>query len=138
VIPALIRRFHEAKVNGSSSVTIWGSGKPRREFLYVDDMAEASVFVMELDQKKYQSQTESMRSQLNVGFGCDIAIHELAITIKKVTEFEGDIQFDSTRPDGSPQKLMDSARLNQLGWYAKIDLELGLNKAYQDFLLHHG
>ena len=138
VIPALIRRFHEAKVNGSSSVTIWGSGKPRREFLDVDDMAEASVFVMELDQKKYQSQTESMRSHLNVGFGSDIAIHELAMTIKKVTEFEGDIQFDSTRPDGSPQKLMDSARLNQLGWYAKIDLELGLNKAYQDFLLHHG
>jgi GDP-L-fucose synthase len=138
VIPALIRRFHEAKVNGGSSVTIWGSGKPRREFLYVDDMAEASVFVMELDQKKYQSQTESMRSHLNVGFGSDITIHELAMTIKKVTGFEGDIQFDSTKPDGSPQKLMDSARLNELRWHAKIDLESGLNKAYQDFLLHHG
>lgn len=137
VIPALIRRFHEAKVNGSSSVTIWGSGKPRREFLYVDDMAEASVFVMELDQKKYQSQTQSMRSHLNVGFGSDITINELATIIKKVTEFEGDIQFDSTRPDGSPQKLMDSSRLNELGWHAKTDFESGLNKAYQDFLLHH-
>ena len=137
VIPALIRRFHEAKINGSSSVTIWGSGKPRREFLYVDDMAEASVFVMELDHKKYQSQTEIMRSHLNVGFGSDITIHELAITIKKVTGFEGVIQFDSNKPDGSPQKLMNSARLNELGWHAKTDLESGLNKAYQDFLLHH-
>ena len=137
VIPALIRRFHEAKVNGSASVTIWGSGKPRREFLYVDDMAEASVFVMELDQKKYQSQTEPMRSHLNVGFGSDITIHELAMTIKKVTGFEGAIQFDSKKSDGSPRKLIDSTRLNQLGWHAKIDLESGLNKAYQDFLLHH-
>jgi GDP-L-fucose synthase len=137
VIPALIRRFHEAKVNGNPSVTIWGSGKPRREFLYVDDMAEASVFVMELDQKNYQSQTEFMRSYLNVGFGSDITIHELAMIIKKVTEFEGTIQFDSKKPDGSLQKLMDSARLNQLGWHAKTDLESGLNKTYQDFLLHH-
>ena len=136
VIPALIRRFHEAKINGNSSVTIWGSGKPRREFLYVDDMAEASVFVMELDTQKYQSQTEPMRSHLNVGFGSDITIHELAMTIKKVIGFEGEIQFDSTKPDGSPQKLMDSARLNELGWKTKTDLESGLNKAYQDFLLH--
>ena len=137
VIPALIRRFHEAKVNRNSSVMIWGSGKPRREFLYVDDMAEASVFVMELDQKKYQSQTQSMRNHLNVGFGSDISIHELAMTIKKVIGFEGEIQFDSKKPDGSPQKLMDITRLNQLGWFAKIDLESGLNKAYQDFLLQH-
>jgi GDP-L-fucose synthase len=137
VIPALIRRFHEAKVNRSSSVTIWGSGKPRREFLYVDDMAEAAVFVMELDQKKYQSLTQSMRNHLNVGFGSDITIHELAMTIKKVIGFEGDIQFDSTKPDGSPQKLMDSTRLNELGWHAKNDLESGLNKAYKDFSLHH-
>jgi GDP-L-fucose synthase len=137
VIPALIRRFHEAKVNRSASVKIWGSGKPRREFLYVDDMSEASVFVMELDQKKYQSQTETMRSHLNVGFGSDITIYELAMTIKKVTGFDGEIQFDSNKPDGSPQKLMDSSRLNQLGWHAKTDLELGLNKSYQDFLLHH-
>jgi GDP-L-fucose synthase len=136
VIPALIMRFHEAKVNGSSSVMTWGSGKPRREFLYVDDMAEASVFVMELDHKKYHSQTQSMRSHLNVGFGSDITIHELAMTIKKVIGFGGEIQFDSEKPDGAPQKLMDSSRLNQLGWHAKTDLESGLNKAYQDFLLH--
>jgi GDP-L-fucose synthase len=137
VIPSLIRRFHEAKVNGINSVTVWGSGQSRREFLYVDDMAEASVFVMELEQKKYQSQTESMRNHLNVGFGSDITIHELVMAIKKVTGFEGEIQFDSKKLDGSPQKLMDSARLNQLGWHAKTDLESGLNKAYQDFLLHH-
>jgi GDP-L-fucose synthase len=137
VIPALIRRFHEAKVNKNTSVTIWGSGKPRREFLYVDDMAEASVFVMEVDQKNYQSQTENMRSHLNVGFGSDITIHELAMTIRKVIGFKSEIQFDPNKPDGSPQKLMDSSRLNQLGWYAKTDLESGLNKAYQDFLLHH-
>jgi len=137
VIPALIRRFHEAKVIGSVSVKIWGSGKPRREFLYVDDMAEASVFVMELDQKKYQSQTETMRSHLNVGFGSDLTIYELATAIKNVIGFEGEIEFDSKKPDGSPQKLMDSSRLNQLGWKANIDLELGLNKSYQDFLLHH-
>jgi len=137
VIPALIRRFHEAKANGNTSVTIWGSGKPRREFLYVDDMAEASVFVMELDQKKYQSQTKIMQSHLNVGFGSDLTIRELAMIIKKVIGFEGEIQFDSSKPDGSPQKLMNSSRLNQLGWRAKIDLELGLNKSYQDFLLHH-
>ena len=137
VIPALIRRFHEAKVNGNSSVMIWGSGKQRREFLYVDDMAEASVFVMELDQKKYQSQTEAMRSHLNVGFGGDITVHELAMTVKKVIGFGGEIQFDSNKPDGSPRKLMDSARLNQLGWKAETDLESGLVKSYQDFLSHH-
>jgi GDP-L-fucose synthase len=137
VIPALIRRFHEAKLNGSASVMIWGSGKPRREFLYVDDMAEASVFVMKLDQKKYQSQTETMRSHINVGFGSDLTIYELAIAIKKVIDFGGEIQFDSKKQDGSPQKLMDSSRLNQLGWHAKTDLESGLNKAYQDFLLRH-
>ena len=137
VIPALIRRFHEAKVNRNTSVTIWGSGKPRREFLYVDDMAVASVFVMELDQKKYQLQTEIMRSHLNVGFGSDLTIHELAVTVKKVIGFEGEIKFDSKKPDGSPQKLMNSSLLNQLGWHAKTDLESGLNKAYKDFLLHH-
>ncbi len=137
VIPALIRRFHEAKVKGNAAVTIWGSGKPRREFLYVDDMAEASVFVMELDKKKYQSQVEFMRSHLNVGFGSDISIYELAMIIKKVIGFKGLIQFDPKKPDGPPQKLMDCARLNELGWHAKTQLELGLNKAYQDFLLHY-
>jgi GDP-L-fucose synthase len=137
VIPALIKRFHEAKVNGNSPVTIWGSGKPRREFLYVDDMAEASVFVMELDQKKYQTQTETMRSHLNVGFGSDLTIQDLAMTIKKAIEFKGEIEFDLSKPDGPPQKLIDSSRLHQLGWKAKTCLESGLNKAYQDFLLQY-
>ena len=137
VIPALIRKFHEAKTNNASEVIIWGTGAPKREFLYVDDMAEASVFVMTLDPKKYQSATEIMLSHLNVGFGSDITIHELAMTIKKVIGFEGAIQFDSKRPDGSPQKLIDSSRINDLGWQPKMDLESGLNKAYQDFLLHH-
>ena len=137
VIPALIRRFHEAKESKTPFVSIWGSGEARREFLYVDDMAEASVFVMTLDPKKYQSATEIMLSHLNVGFGSDITIHELAMTIKKVIGFEGAIQFDSKRPDGSPQKLIDSSRINDLGWQPKMDLESGLNKAYQDFLLHH-
>jgi GDP-L-fucose synthase len=138
VIPALLRRFHEAKLNKNPSVIIWGTGKPKREFLYVDDMAEASVFVMLLDQKKYESQTQPMQSHLNVGFGSDLTIHELAVTIKKVIGFEGEIEFDSEKSDGSLQKLMDSSRLNQLGWRAQIDLELGLNQTYQDFLLHHG
>jgi GDP-L-fucose synthase len=137
VIPALIRRFHEAKVNQNPSVTIWGSGKTRREFLYVDDMAEASLFVMELDQKKYQSQTEPMRSHLNVGFGSDLTIYDLAMTIKQVIGFEGKIEFDLEKPDGPPQKLMDSIRLNQLGWHAKTNLESGLKKAYKDFLLQY-
>jgi GDP-L-fucose synthase len=138
VIPALIMRFHEAKVNNNSSVIIWGTGKPKREFLYVDDMAEASVFVMELDQKKYEAQTQPMQSHLNVGFGSDLSIHELAVIIKKVVGFEGEIEFDSAKPDGPAKKLMDSSRLNRLSWKAKVDLKLGISKAYQDFLLHHG
>ena len=133
VIPALIRRFHEAKVNGSSSVTIWGSGKPRREFLYVDDMAEASVFVMELDQKTYQSQVDDMRSHLNVGFGADVTIQELAKTISNVVGYQGSIGFDTTKPDGTMRKLMDSSRLNNLGWNAKVGLKEGLAMAYKDF-----
>jgi GDP-L-fucose synthase len=133
VIPALIRRFHEAKFNGSSSVTIWGSGKPRREFLYVDDMAEASVFVMELDQKKYQSQVDDMRSHLNVGFGSDVTIQELAETISNVVGYQGSIGFDTTKPDGTMRKLMDSSRLNNLGWNAKVGLKEGLAMAYKDF-----
>ena len=137
VIPALIRRFHESKENKDALVKIWGSGEQRREFLFVDDMAEAAVFLMELDKKKYQSQTESRRNHLNVGFGSDITICELANVLKKVIGFEGEIEFDSMKSDGAPQKLIDSSRLNQLGWYAKTGLESGLNKVYKDFLLHH-
>jgi GDP-L-fucose synthase len=134
VIPALIRRFHEAKESKASSVTIWGSGNPRREFLYVDDMAEASVFVMELEQKKYQSQTEIMRSHLNVGYGSDVTIKELAETISNVVGYNGEINFDVAKADGTIRKLMDSERLNNLGWQAKVSLKEGLEKTYRDYL----
>lgn len=136
VIPALIRRFHEAKINKLSFVDIWGSGKPRREFLYVDDMAEASIFVMELNKNIYDTHTKMMQSHLNVGFGSDISILELANIIKQVVGFEGGIKFNSEKPDGAPQKLMDSSLLNHLGWKPKIDLELGLKNTYRDFLMH--
>ena len=136
VIPALIRRFHEAKINKLSFVDIWGSGKPRREFLYVDDMAEASIFVMELNKNIYDTHTKMMQSHLNVGFGSDISILELANIIKQVVGFDGDIKFNLEKPDGAPQKLMDSSLLNHLGWKPKIDLELGLKSTYRDFLMH--
>jgi GDP-L-fucose synthase len=134
VIPALIRRFHEAQESRVSSVIIWGSGNPRREFLYVDDMAEAAVFTMELEQKKYQTQTESIRSHLNVGFGSDVTIKELAETICEVVGYKGSIGFDTSKPDGTMRKLMDSGRLNNLGWQAKVSLKEGLEKAYRDYL----
>lgn len=134
VIPALIRRFHEAKISNAQSVVIWGSGKPRREFLYVDDMAAASVHVMNLDKAIYNQHTQSMLSHINVGFGSDIAIKELAELIGKTVGYQGEIKFDSTKPDGTPRKLMDSSRLNKLGWSAQVNLEVGLNTAYQDFL----
>jgi GDP-L-fucose synthase len=137
VIPSLIRRFHEAKVKGNSSVTIWGSGKSRREFLYVEDMADAAIFVMELDKKKYQLKVHPMRNHINVGFGSDLTVYELAMKIKKVIEFKGEIKFDLSRPDGAPQKLMSSMLLNKLGWQAKTELDFGLDRAYQDFLLNY-
>jgi GDP-L-fucose synthase len=136
VIPALIRRFHEAKINKFSFVDIWGSGKPRREFLYVDDMAEASIFVMELNKNIYDTHTKMMQSHLNVGFGSDISILELANIIKQVVGFGGVIKFNLEKPDGAPQKLMDSSLLNHLGWKPKIDLELGLKNTYRDFIMH--
>jgi len=133
VIPALIRRFHEAKVSNAPEVLIWGTGTPRREFLYVDDMAAASVFVMELDKAIYDSQTEPMQSHLNVGSGSDITIAELALAVAKATGYQGKISFDSSKPDGAPRKWMDSSRLNKLGWSAKTSLEKGLLEAYSDF-----
>jgi len=136
VIPALIRRFHEAKVNQALNVSIWGSGTPRREFLYVDDMAAASVYVMNLDKSTYDQYTQPMLSHINVGVGHDLTITELAKIIGKVVGYEGQIEFDSTKPDGSPRKLMDSTRLNNLGWQAKVNLDDGLTFAYQDFLKH--
>jgi GDP-L-fucose synthase len=133
VIPALIRRFHEAKVNNAPTVTIWGSGTPKREFLYVDDMAAASVFVMNLPKPVYDEHTLPMQSQINVGFGSDISIAQLAAYIADAVGYRGNIDFDPTQPDGAPRKLMDSARLNALGWHAKVPLEKGLMLAYQDF-----
>jgi GDP-L-fucose synthase len=134
VIPAMIRRFHEAKVNNSSTVTIWGTGTPYREFLYVDDMAAASVYVMNLDKLIYDEHTQPMLSHINVGAGHDLTISELAKTISKVIGYEGKIEFDSSKADGSPRKLMDSSRLNNLGWKASITLEDGLTYTYNDFL----
>ena len=136
VIPALLRRFHEAKVNQVPSVAIWGSGKPFREFLYVDDMAAASVYVMNLPKDKYDQHTTPMQSHINVGYGSDITIAQLATTVGKVVGYQGDIVFDATKPDGAPRKLMDSSLLKTLGWGAKVDIEAGLSLAYQDFLTH--
>ena len=133
VIPALIRRFHEAKINNAPSVSIWGTGSPKREFLYVDDMARASVYVMNLDKVIYDNHTEPMCSHINVGTGTDLTIKELAETIREVFDYEGQIIFDPTKPDGSPRKLMDSQRLNSLGWQPEVSLKNGLASAYLDF-----
>ena len=135
VIPSLIRRFHEAKVANAPTVTIWGSGTPRREFLYVDDMAAASVHVMNLPKATYDQDTSPMQSHINVGFGDDITIKELALIVGKTVGYQGVIDFDTSKPDGSPRKLMDSRRLNALGWQAQVGLEAGLAVAYQDFLI---
>jgi GDP-L-fucose synthase len=134
VIPALIRRFHEAKSANVPVVTVWGSGTPMREFLYVDDMAAASVHVMNLDKARYDQHTQPMLSHINVGCGYDITIRELAETVARVTGYSGKIEFDASKPDGTPRKLMDSSRLNALGWQAKVSLEEGLSAAYRDFV----
>ncbi len=134
VIPALIRRFHEAKVSSAPIVAIWGTGTPRREFLYVDDMASASVHVMQIDKSLYDQHTTSMQSHINVGFGNDVTIAELAHEVARTTGYQGRIDFDTSKPDGAPRKLMDSTRLNALGWQAVVGLEQGLKLAYQDFL----
>lgn len=136
VIPGMIRRFHEAKTSGAGVVTVWGTGKPLREFLYVDDMAEASVHVMGLSKETYSAHTRPMLSHINVGFGSDVSIRELAETVAEVIGFKGKINFDTSRPDGTPRKLMDSHRLNALGWRPNVNLRAGLALAYQDFLTH--
>jgi len=136
VIPALLRRFHEATLRGDDEVVIWGSGTPMREFLHVDDMAAASVHVMNLDDATYQAHTQPMLSHINVGTGQDCTIRELAETIARVTEFQGRLSFDSSKPDGTPRKLMDVSRLAKLGWTASIDLETGLRDAYRWFVEH--
>ena len=134
VIPGLIRRFHEAKISCAPNVTIWGTGSPRREFLYVDDMASASVYVMQLPKVKYEQYTQPMQSHINVGSGSDVTIAELAQAIAQTVGYTGKIEFDATKPDGSPRKWMDSKRLNDLGWRAQVSLIEGLKLAYQDFV----
>jgi nucleoside-diphosphate-sugar epimerase len=136
VLPALLRRFHEAAKNGADAVTIWGTGTPMREFLHVDDMAAASLFVLGLDTNTYAENTEPMLSHINVGTGSDVSIRELAEMIAKVTGFKGEIAFDSSKPDGTPRKLMDVSRLENMGWKATITLEDGLRSTYAWFLEH--
>jgi len=134
VIPALLRRFHEAKLAGDDKVVAWGSGKPMREFLHVDDMAAASIHVMNLSDDVYNSNTQEMLSHINVGTGIDCTIRELVETVAKVVGFNGDIEFDTSKPDGAPRKLMDVSRLKSLGWQYKISLEEGLAQTYEWFL----
>ena len=131
VIPALLRRFHEAVQNSAPEVVIWGSGTPRREFLHVDDMAAACVFVMQLDEARYRAHTQPMLSHLNVGTGQDCTIRELAETIARVTGYSGRLVWDASKPDGTPRKLLDVSRLAALGWRAGIGLEEGLRDAYR-------
>ncbi|SDA36965.1 GDP-L-fucose synthase [Sphingomonas sp. NFR15] len=137
VMPALIRRFHEAARAEADEVLIWGTGTPRREFLHVDDMAEASLFVFDLDKQRYEANTEPMLSHINVGFGEDVTIAELAHMIGEVTGFEGRIAFDTEKPDGTMRKLMDSSRLNAMGWKPRVALAEGIHETYQWFLDHH-
>jgi len=133
VIPALIRRFHEAKIQQMPAVTIWGSGKPCREFLYVEDMAKAAIFVMELGQSTLDHHTSPMMSHINVGYGEDLTILELAQTIAGVIGYAGEICFDATKPDGTPRKLLDSGRLHHMGWRAQVSIKDGLKKTYEAF-----
>lgn len=136
VIPAMMRRFHEAKQAGDKQVVVWGSGKPMREFLHVNDMAAASVHVMNLDDAIYQANTQPMLSHINVGTGVDCTIRELAETMQRVVGFNGELVFDTSKPDGAPRKLMDVSRLKALGWQASISLEQGLQQTYHWFLQH--
>lgn len=134
VIPALIRRFHEAAVSHRPKVVLWGSGTPQREFLYVDDMAVACVHVMNLERTVYEAHTGAMQCHINIGSGKEITIRQLAGAIARVVGYEGEIDFDPTKPDGAPRKCLDSGIINTLGWQAKVSLEEGLRHAYVDFL----
>jgi GDP-L-fucose synthase len=134
VIPGLIYRFHKAKINNLESVIIWGTGTPRREFLYVDDLAQAAIHIMNVDKKNYNEQITSESSHINVGSGKELSIKELAETIKEVIDFKGKINFDSNKPDGSSRKLLNSERINKLGFKPKTDLKEGLIKTYQDYI----
>jgi GDP-L-fucose synthase len=132
VVPALISRIHDAKVN-NNSITVWGSGEARREFLYVDDLASASIFIMNIDKEQFQDNVVLNGSHINIGYGQDVSIKELVQTISDVVGFRGEIKYDITQPEGVDRKLLDSSRLNKLGWKPKIDLISGLKKAYKDF-----
>jgi GDP-L-fucose synthase len=134
VIPALVRRFHDAKTSGAGEVVIWGSGKPMREFMYVDDMAAASVHVMNLAPETYLDSTDPMHSHINVGTGQDVSIHDLAHLVRDVVGFEGRISFDASKPDGTPRKLLDVSKLRALGWSASMPLGEGLRRSYAAFL----
>ncbi|OYX25872.1 MAG: GDP-fucose synthetase [Hydrogenophilales bacterium 32-62-9] len=139
VIPALIRRFHEAKLANAPCVTVWGSGTPKREFLYSEDMADACVYLMNLPDEKFvpllgQDRNDGLPPLMNIGVGHDLSIRELAETVKDVVGFEGTLEFDASKPDGTPRKLMDVGRLNAMGWTATTDMRSGLAAAYQDFL----
>jgi GDP-L-fucose synthase len=134
VIPGLIYRFHEAKINNLPYVTIWGTGKPRREFLYVEDMARASIHLMNLDKKTYKENTFPMSSHINVGTGIDYTIKEIAEIIKEVIGFKGSLIFDTAKPDGTPKKLLDSVLINKLGFKPQMSLREGLINSYKDFL----
>jgi GDP-L-fucose synthase len=137
VIPGLIRRFHDAKQQGLPEVSIWGSGEVRREFLYVDDMARACLHVMDLSVERYRAHTEPMCSHINVGSGEDVTISELARMVAEAVGYSGTLVTDSSMPDGAPRKLMDSSRLNRLGWQPRVGLSEGLELAYADFLRNH-
>jgi GDP-L-fucose synthase len=134
VIPALMRRFHEAKMANAPEVVIWGSGKPMREFLYVDDMAAASVYVMDLDHATYAEHTDAMHSHINVGTGQDVTIAELARLVGDTVGYRGRIGFDTSKPDGTPRKLLDVSKLKRLGWQASTPLPDGLRRAYDAFV----
>ena len=134
VIPALIRRFHEAKQTGAEQIVIWGTGTPKREFLHVDDMAKASVHVMELDSSSYKAHTLPMQSHINVGTGEDVTIRQLAEAIQRTVGYQGEITFDSTKPDGTPRKLLDVSVLKSTGWEPLVEMGIGLEQTYGDFL----
>jgi len=136
VLPALMRRFHEAKMTNALEVIIWGTGKPRREFLHVDDMASASLFVLGLEKEIYQANTQTMLSHINVGTGTDISIAELATQIAQVVRYQGKIVYDSAKPDGTPQKLLDVSRLKACGWRSSITLATGIQQTYRWYLNH--
>jgi GDP-L-fucose synthase len=131
VVPALLRRFHEAKLSNAKNVVIWGSGTPFREFLHVDDMAAASLWILSLDEQTYSANIQPMLSHINVGSGQEVAISDLAAMISRVVGFKGSISFDSIKPDGTPRKLLDSTKLKNMGWQAKVTLEVGLAQTYE-------